>query len=114
MNKNVLQRPRDAVKNLIAALLLPEQPRRRIPGAVLASRSQRQSGTCFKWTQKRRPSAPARCAIVVSHATIKSRFAMAPVFVAGIESRMALRGPEGRGRWPETSPPDDNAASLGL
>ncbi len=37
---------------------------------------------------------------------------MAPVFVAGIKSRMALPGLEGRRLWPE--PPDDNAASLGL
>ena len=36
--KEVLQRLRDAVKNLrpITAVLLPEQPHRRVPGAILA------------------------------------------------------------------------------
>ena len=88
MNKNVLQRPRDAVKNLIpiAALLLPEQPIAGYQGQSSRSKSQRQSGTCFVTSQTGR--APARCAIDVSQVIIKSRFAMA-LRAAGMQGPVA-------------------------
>ncbi len=90
----VVQRLRHAVKNPrpIAAPLLPEQPHRRIPGAVLAIEKPATVRHLFQDDPHRSAGHSRAYAIDVAQAIIKSRFAMAPVFVAGLKCRMAFCG----------------------
>ena len=55
---------------------LPEQPHRRIPGAIAAVCIQRHSGAAASASHTGTPKPPARCAAAVSEVTIRSRLHM--------------------------------------
>ena len=55
---------------------MPEKTSRWIPGAVVPSQIQRQSGDVGSSTHTGFPSAPAKCATLVSTEITRSKFAM--------------------------------------